>query len=296
MKGLILAGGAGTRLYPSTRAVGKQLLPVYDKPMIYYPLTTLMLAGIREMLIISTPRDLPLLEGCLGDGSQWGLKLSYKIQDEPRGVADAYRVGADFVDGQPSALILGDNLFFGHAMSLWLAEIASRVRGGAKGAVVFGYRVADPERYGVVELDTAGKALSIEEKPKQPKSHWAVTGLYFYDGRASAYANELTPSARGEIEITDLNRRYMHAGELSVELMGRGFAWLDTGTHEALHDASAFVRTIETRQGQKIACPEEIALYQGWIGAAAVAAQGEAMGSSEYGRYLRELAQSHVPS
>lgn len=295
MKGIILAGGAGTRLYPSTLAIGKQLLPVYNKPMIYYPLTTLMLAGIRDILIISTPRDLPLLEACLGDGSNWGLKLCYKIQDHPRGVADAYRIGADFVGDAPSALILGDNLFFGHDLSAMLATAGARMQSGQAGAIVFAYRVVDPERYGVIELGENGVARSIEEKPKQPRSPWAVTGLYFYDGQAGAIAAGLRPSARGELEITDLNRHYLENKQLFVQQMGRGFAWLDTGTHEALHDASAFVRTIETRQGQMIACPEEIALQRRWISADAVDTIGKAMGSGEYGRYLIELARNAPP-
>lgn len=286
MRGIILAGGAGTRLYPATRAISKQLLPVYDKPMVYYPLTTLMLAGIREILIISTPRDTPLFRETLGDGSQWGLALHYAVQERPNGLAEAYIIGRDFVDNGPSALILGDNLFFGH-------DLAKRLRTAAlrrSGATVFAYHVRDPERYGVVTFDAQNRATAIEEKPKSPASNWAVTGLYFYDGRAAELAAALKPSQRGELEITDLNRAYLEAGALTVEQLGRGFAWLDTGTHDSLHEAAAFIRTLEHRQGLKVACPEEVALVQGYIDAAAVERLGRAMGASDYGRYLIDLA------
>lgn len=288
MKGIILAGGSGTRLYPATRAISKQLLPVYDKPMIYYPLTTLMFAGIRDILIISTPRDTPLFHDALGDGVQWGLNLSYAVQDSPRGLADAFIVGRDFVGGEPAALILGDNLYFGHNMSMLARAAGQRT----KGATVFAYRVSDPERYGVVEFNAKGRALRIEEKPQAPRSHWAVTGLYFYDDQVCDLAANLKPSPRGELEITDLNRIYLERGELHVEKMGRGFAWLDTGTHDSLHEASSFIRTIEHRQGLKIACPEEVAFKLGWIDAEAVNRIGQSMNNTEYGRYLIELAQA----
>jgi glucose-1-phosphate thymidylyltransferase len=288
MKGIVLAGGSGTRLYPATRAISKQLLPVYDKPMVYYPLTTLMLGGVREILIISTPYDLPRFKDLLGDGSQWGIKLSYIEQAAPNGIAEAFVLGREFVDGQPCALILGDNLFFGH-------NLPDRIRAAAErttGASIFAYRVSDPERYGVVTFDKSGRATMIEEKPPAPQSDWAVTGLYLYDAKVCDYAAALKPSARGELEITDLNRRYLEAGTLHVEQLGRGFAWLDTGTHESLHDAAAFVRTLETRQGLKIACPEEIALAQGYIDADQVERIGRGMGSGDYARYLVELARA----
>jgi glucose-1-phosphate thymidylyltransferase len=289
MKGIILAGGTGTRLFPITRATCKQLLPVYDKPMIYYPLTTLMLAGIREVLIITTPRDRALFTDLLGDGGQWGMSLRYAVQETPRGLADAFILGADHVQGGPSALILGDNLYFGHGLSeqLRAARAAVERDGGAR---VFATRVSDPERYGVVELSADGRALSIEEKPRAPKSDWAVTGLYFYDPRVVEIAAAITPSARGEIEITDVNRTYLDAAALHVERLGRGFAWLDTGTYESLMEAGEFIRTIQKRQGLMVACPEEIAFAQGWIDAAGVAAQAAAHAKTAYGDYLSALA------
>ncbi len=288
MKGIVLAGGSGTRLYPLTHAISKQLLPVYDKPMIYYPLTTLMLAGVRDILVISTPRDTPLFEQALGDGSQWGIKLSYAVQLEPRGIAEAFIVGADFIDGSPCALVLGDNIFFGHGMGGYLQEAANR----REGATVFAYRVGDPERYGVVEFDDNNRAVSLEEKPKQPKSDWAVTGIYFYDGTVVERARSLKPSGRNELEITDLNQLYLDEGRLRVELMGRGFAWLDTGTHESLHEAATFIKVIETRQGLKIACPEEIAFNLGYVGAPHVERLAEGLGKTEYARYLLDLVRT----
>ena len=288
MKGIILAGGTGSRLWPITQAVSKQLMPVYDKPMIYYPLSVLMLAGIREVLIITTPQDRDAFERLLGDGSAWGISLSYAAQPEPGGLAQAYTIGADFIDGQPSCLILGDNLFFGHGLPELLEAARTRVTQQG-GATVFAYRVADPERYGVVAFDGEGRATSIEEKPEKPKSHFAVTGLYFYDGTASERAATLEPSPRGELEITDLNRAYLDEGSLSVERMGRGYAWLDTGTPDSLLEAAEFVGTLERRQGVKIACPEEIAYAQGFIDKSGLALCAMRLGKSNYGRYLAAL-------
>ena len=284
MKGIILAGGSGTRLYPATMAVSKQLLPVSDKPMIYYPLSTLMLAGIREVLVISTPRDLPMFEHLLGDGSAFGMTLDYAVQDAPNGLAEAFLIGAEFLGGGPGALILGDNIFYGHGLPE-LTQAAVQVE---RGATVFAYHVEDPERYGVASFDPAtGRALTLEEKPERPRSSWAVTGLYFYDDDVTRLAREVRPSARGELEITDLNRLYLERGDLNVAQLGRGYAWLDTGTHDSLHEASAFVRTIERRTGVKIACPEEIAFDAGWIMAEAMEERAALMGKTEYGAYLR---------
>jgi len=286
-RGIILAGGSGTRLHPLTLATSKQLLPVYDKPMIYYPLSVLLLAGVREILIITTPEDQPSFKRLLGDGSQIGVRLEYIVQPSPGGLAEAYLLGEDFVGGEPSVMILGDNIFYGHDFVRMLRSADARDHG----ATVFGYPVQDPERYGVVELSSEGRALSIEEKPAAPKSNYAVTGLYFYDGRASQLARTLTRSARGELEITALNQLYLEAGELQVEVLGRGFAWEDAGTHDSLIQAAELIRTFEQRQGLRIGCIEEIAYRQGWIDAAQLASLGAAQAKSEYGRYLRELAE-----
>ena len=284
-KGILLAGGTGSRLYPVTIPISKQLVPVYDKPMIYYPLSTLMLAGIREILVITTPGEQPLFRKLLGDGSQWGIRIEYEVQEEPRGIAQAPIIGEDFLDGDPHALILGDNIFYGRGFSGQLREASQRI----EGATVFGYRVEDPERYGVVEFDRDDRVLGIEEKPEKPKSSYAVTGLYLYDERAPERARSLTPSDRGELEITDLNRRYLEEEELHLERLGRGHAWLDTGTHGSLHAASSFVKTIEDRQGLKIACLEEVAYRMGWIDVDQVAAAAESLANSDYGQYLLRL-------
>lgn len=291
MKGIILAGGSGTRLHPMTRAVSKQLLPVYDKPMVYYPLSTLMLAGIRDILLISTPEDLPHFRKLLGSGDQLGIKLSYREQPRPEGLAQAFVIGADFVDGDSSALILGDNIFYGDGLRRMLAS----ARGNPGGATVFAYQVSDPARYGVIELDAQGRPLSIVEKPKAPKSRWAVTGLYFFDRRITDIASSLRPSARGELEITDAIAAYLRMGELRVELLNRGFAWLDTGTPDSMLDASEFVRTLEKRQGLRVSCPEEVAYRMGFIGRDDLARLGQQLRNSDYGRYLQAIADETTP-
>ena len=284
-KGIILAGGSGTRLHPITRAISKQLLPVYDKPMVYYPLATLMLAGIREVLLINTPHEQDMFQRLLGDGSQWGIDIHYAVQPSPDGLAQAFTIGRDFVDDKPSCLVLGDNIFYGHGFTERLKSVAAREHG----ATVFGYWVKDPERYGVAEFDAGGKVVGLEEKPAAPKSHYAVTGLYFYDERVCDYAAELKPSPRGELEITDLNRCYLDDGSLHLEQLGRGFAWLDTGTHESLMEAGNYIQTIENRQGLKVCCPEEIAHFNGWVDDEQLLRLAEPLSKTGYGQYLKNL-------
>lgn len=290
-KGIVLAGGSGTRLHPATLALSKQLIPVYDKPMVYYPLATLMLAGIREVLIISTPQDTPRFEQLLGDGSQWGMQIQYAVQPSPDGLAQAYLIGESFLAGQPSAMVLGDNIFHGHDLPHLMASAQER----SAGATVFAYHVHDPERYGVAEFDAQGRVISLEEKPRQPRSNYAVTGLYFYDGTASERARALKPSPRGELEITDLNLTYLRDGQLHVETMGRGYAWLDTGTHDSLLEAGQFIATLERRQGLKVCCPEEIAWRAGWISSEALEQLATPLAKSGYGRYLLDLLEEKAP-
>jgi glucose-1-phosphate thymidylyltransferase len=289
-KGIILAGGSGTRLYPVTQCISKQLLPVYDKPMIYYPLSTLMLAGIRNLLVVSTPQDTPRFADLLGDGKQWGLEISYAVQDAPKGIAQAFTIGKRFIGNDPAALVLGDNIFYGHE----LAHQVQRASARANGATVFAYHVNDPERYGVVEFDDTGRAVSLEEKPDKPRSNYAVTGLYFYDNQVVDFATSIEPSARGEYEITDVNKLYLGSGDLQVQIMGRGMAWLDTGTHESLLEASSFIETIEKRQGLKVACPEEIAFRLGWINEEDVIRMAEPLKKNGYGRYLLRMVNERV--
>lgn len=290
MKGIILAGGSGTRLYPLTKVVSKQMLPVYDKPMIYYPLSVLMLASIRDVLIISTPQDLPMFEELLGDGSQLGMKFSYKVQPNPEGLAQAFIIGKEFIGDDSVAMVLGDNIFYGHGFQRMLEDAVKQ----KVGATIFAYQVMDPERYGIVEFDESGKALSLEEKPEKPKSNFAIPGLYFYDNRVVGIAETMNPSARGELEITDVNKQYLEWGELSVQNLGRGFAWLDTGTHDAMHDASSYVETIEKRQGLKISCIEEIAYRLGYIDNQQLSALGKVMEKNNYGQYLLRIAEGSI--